>query len=212
MSRRYPLQPLLDAAGLSLSALRDRFPMSGPTYRNARQVGLTEQQADRYACGLGLVAVTVWPEMIDHAIEDASVECESCSCSVQFIPTRKGHRFCSTRCSYREKNRRLYERDEAHRERKKAESAAYRASAGRAIRIQQAAYRAANRALLAEKQWVRDEARRRAKNEDVSKNAQEGYYKIGEVTGPTLIQCPDTGLIYELRPDSPQGACDGLAA
>lgn len=144
---RYPLQPLLDAAAISMSELRDQFPMSGHTYRNARDVGLTEQQADRYACGVGLVAANVWPEMIDHGIEDVSKRCEECDLS--FVPTRSSQRYCTQKCGNRrrarERARNRYQTDPVWREARKTEVRVYREENARAVRIQQASWRDQNR-------------------------------------------------------------------
>jgi len=93
--RRYPLQALVDASGLGEDALRRRVGLSGTMLQRAREMGLTDKAADRYAVRVGLHPFEVWPEMVDHGIEDAAVECAERSCSERFIPTRKGHRFCS---------------------------------------------------------------------------------------------------------------------
>lgn len=69
--RRYPLSALVEASGLSEAALARRVGLSGSTLKNAREVGLLERSADRYAVRAGLHPWTVWPEMEAHAAADA---------------------------------------------------------------------------------------------------------------------------------------------
>lgn len=69
--RRYSLEPLALASGIPLPKLGRRLGMSGSTWQDARDRGVGEKAADRYAVRLGLHAANVWPELIDHALEDA---------------------------------------------------------------------------------------------------------------------------------------------
>jgi len=73
VSRRYPVQPLLDATGLTLNGfIRTHMPsVNGAAYRKARDEGLTADQADRWAVAAGLHPFLVWPDMADHQIEAA---------------------------------------------------------------------------------------------------------------------------------------------
>lgn len=143
--RRYSLQPLVDASGLSEHALGLAVGLSGSSLVTARRLGFSEAAADKYACRLGLVPWLVWSDWL----EDLEVECAERSCSVRFVPSRKGHRFHTRKCYYREKNReaqrRRYQNDPVYREQKKAATRAYAESARRALRVKQAAWRAANR-------------------------------------------------------------------
>lgn len=92
MSRYYPLQSLVSASGLSEAALARRVGLSGTTLKRAREVGLREDAADRYACRAGLTPLEVWPDW-------GHVDCAVDGCEVSFVPVRKGHRCCSERCS-----------------------------------------------------------------------------------------------------------------
>lgn len=60
---RYPLADLAHAAGAA--DLADLARMLGITYRHACRLqaeGLSDDQADRYACRLGEHPAAVWPE------------------------------------------------------------------------------------------------------------------------------------------------------
>jgi hypothetical protein len=56
----WPLQPLLDAVGLTASRLSVTLGLSGTAIRIARQRGLTDAQADEWAIRLGLHPLLVW--------------------------------------------------------------------------------------------------------------------------------------------------------
>jgi DNA-binding transcriptional regulator YdaS (Cro superfamily) len=56
----WPLQPLLDASGLSRSRLAVALSLSGVTLRTASRCGLTDRQADQWAIRLGLHPLSVW--------------------------------------------------------------------------------------------------------------------------------------------------------
>lgn len=141
---RYPLQPLLDMAGMTLNELRQVCPMNGPVYHNARTLGLTEAQADRWACKVGLVPWLIWPDWLD----DALVECAEPSCDVRFVPSRKTNIYCSRACMCRTKNReaqrRRYQTDPAFREAKKAANRGYYVEAARSIQMKSSRWREAN--------------------------------------------------------------------
>lgn len=141
---RYPLQPLLDAAGVTLNGLRQLVPMNGSTYRNAREHGLTEQQADRYACALGLVPWSVWPEWL----HDVWQECAHPDCSERFLPHPKGNhrRFCSHRCRRRYNERRARELSLPSAENKREYRRRYYAENGDYERARQRRYDQARRA------------------------------------------------------------------
>jgi hypothetical protein len=104
--RRYPLQPLLDAAGMTMSDLRQHCPMDGSTYRNARARGLIEQQADSYACRLGLLPWLVWSDWLD----ELHVTCADEKCTQRFVPRTQSHRYCSKACGNRVRTRLLLAR------------------------------------------------------------------------------------------------------
>lgn len=60
MPTGWPLQPLLDAAGLTASRLSLTLGLSGTTIRLARGRGLTDAQADEWSIRLGLHPLLVW--------------------------------------------------------------------------------------------------------------------------------------------------------
>lgn len=119
MPRRYPLQALVSASGLSEAALGRKIGLTGTPLIKARELGLVEARADRAAVLCGLTPWLVWPEWL----EDAEVECAERSCTNRFVPSRKGHRFCSKRCCNREVQRErfrlLYATDPAFAERER---------------------------------------------------------------------------------------------
>jgi hypothetical protein len=95
VSRRYPLSPLLEATGLSLSALAQRVGIGGGEYRRIQAEGVSELLADRWANRLGLHPAEVWPDF-------GMVLCAECG--APFAPARRA-RFCSTRCYQRQYQR-----------------------------------------------------------------------------------------------------------
>lgn len=107
--KRYPLQALADAEGVELSSLTHRLGISGSTWKEYRDRGVSEKVADRLASKLGLPVLAVWPEMIDDAIDDVSIECADCA--VRFVPTRSHQRYCSQRCRRRAGNRKWRQTD-----------------------------------------------------------------------------------------------------
>jgi lambda repressor-like predicted transcriptional regulator len=111
-ARRYPLEPLAAAAGVSVAALGRLLGVSGSTWKLARDRGVLERVADRYAVKLGLHPLEVWPEMFD-LIEEERLE--------------------RRRQIARESARRRYHEDPAVRERRKQAAARWRAESPRAL-------------------------------------------------------------------------------
>jgi hypothetical protein len=56
----WPLQPLLDASGLTRTRLAAELGLSGATLRTAGRRGLNDRQADEWAIRLGLHPLMVW--------------------------------------------------------------------------------------------------------------------------------------------------------
>ena len=135
-ARRYPLSALVELSGLSENALAHKVGLSGSTLKKAREDGLLEPAADRYAVRAGFHPYEVWPEMLDHALEDTSIECAG-GCGTPIQPTRADHRFCSRRCKERVGQRRRYHTDELTRRRRIESAAAYYAEAGDYVRTRE---------------------------------------------------------------------------
>lgn len=66
---RYPLQPLADAAGLSMPALGKRLGLKGSTWQEARDLGVGQKAADRYAVRVGLHPAMVWLDWGQDVVE-----------------------------------------------------------------------------------------------------------------------------------------------
>lgn len=99
---RYSLQPLADAMGESMASLGRLLGVSGSTWQEYRDQGVTERVADRLAVKAGLPTLAVWPEMT----AEAEQVCEANDCEIRFIAPRLGQRFCSPRCRHRVRMRR----------------------------------------------------------------------------------------------------------
>jgi hypothetical protein len=111
---RYPLAALLEATCLTESEFSIRMrnkgiSFDGTTLKRARENGLVESAADKYATAIGVVPWVIWPEWLDNIIADESIPCEECGES--FVPVRSGVRFCSRACSQRAYKRRRYHED-----------------------------------------------------------------------------------------------------
>lgn len=163
--KRYALAPLVEVSGMSESELARKIGLSGSTLVKAREWGLVEKAADRYACRLGLVPWLVWSDWLD----DCEVECANPSCDVTFVPLRRSHRHCTRDCYQREYKRenyrQLYATDPEFRASQLAKSARYRAETREAAKKKKAAYYQANRerilALKAERYRTDPEYRER---------------------------------------------------
>lgn len=170
--RRYPVEPLERLTGLSHRQLRLLAGMDGSIAYKARP-GLTEATADRLAVAAGYVPYDVWPEMLDHAIEDveASKTFPCAECGTPFAPTSARHRFCQSRCAARNRKRLQYQRDPAVRERTLARAAAYREECRPALIAYKRRYDAANKeAVLARKR-----ERYAARRDEINARRRERY-------------------------------------
>lgn len=63
--RPWPVEPLLEAAALGPDQLLARLRLSGRQRQNAFTWGLTDREADRWACKLSLHPGQVWPRWFD---------------------------------------------------------------------------------------------------------------------------------------------------
>ena len=144
-TRLYPLQPLLDMIGGSQNAALSKLGINNRLRRQKYLAeGVSEKVADRLATRAGYHPSEVWPEMVDHAIEDAHIACAECS--TPFIPRRRDHRFCSRGCVERRSKRKRYAADADYRAKEIARSKAYQAANSRSVKLKGAARYARNRA------------------------------------------------------------------
>lgn len=70
--RRYPIEPLLQAMGATLSGAQHELGIGGPEYRRYRDEGMSRDVAERKALKAGFHPYEVWPAMV----EDDMVEAE----------------------------------------------------------------------------------------------------------------------------------------
>jgi hypothetical protein len=122
---RYPFEPLAAAMRLSGHQASKTLGLSGRTQQSYRRDGMSERVADRLAVKAGLHPFEVWPEMVGHQIEAASVVCADESCGGPFVPERSNQRYCSPACRKRASDRRTYRSDPARRAKKRAGRRAY---------------------------------------------------------------------------------------
>lgn len=129
--RRYDVQALIDAGGLSSNATMRAVKAGGGRWTMALQQGISEATADRWATRLGFVPYEIWPEMVDHLVEDegAWVTCAADDCPQAFDPqasSKKKRRFCSRTCQTRV-NKRRQRTNPAQRERDREARRRYQA-------------------------------------------------------------------------------------
>jgi hypothetical protein len=181
--KRYPLEPLFAAMGMSPNQACMSLGVAGSTQQKYRAEGVIERTAEMLATRAGFHVFEIWPEMVEDRLDDCSLPCEDCG--TPFLPTRKGHRFCSTRCQHRAvqriNQRRRYWTDPDYRERKLAKIRAERATPAppavvRARRAKAAAARARKRedynAAAREWYWAnRDEYNARRRERYAAKKA-----------------------------------------
>jgi hypothetical protein len=149
VKRRYPFEPLeeivarqLRSRGIAptLKGVADELGEEANLVRRARANGLNREQTERLAAKVGYHPASIWPEILDHDIEDLPV-CASDDCDERFVPRNRASKYCSPRCSRREVARRYRAR---HPEVVKAQAARRRAryAADAAKRQEQIDYQA----------------------------------------------------------------------
>lgn len=142
--RRYRLEALADYLQMTMSAACIQARISGSTQKQALCHGITRHVAERIAGELIAHPSEIWPEVVDHDIEDHEVECAADNCTVRFMPAYPWQKFCSTRCRRRTEIQR--ERaTAAGKARNNRQSAAWRESCADYIKRYRANYWAANR-------------------------------------------------------------------
>jgi len=116
--RRYPVEPLAAAMGLTVHGALARLSVSGSTQADYRSRGVTYRVADRLAVRAGFHPAEVWPESTEHEIDAISLTCDECE--TRFIPKARARpdvRFCSKRCNKRFHYRKRYAEAIGERER-----------------------------------------------------------------------------------------------
>jgi hypothetical protein len=125
-------------APLSANQALLHLGVSGTTQKQYRADGVSEKVADRLAARAGLTTYEVWPEMIDHIIDDAMVDCARPDCPDRFLPNDRRHIYCSTTCKNRMAARRWTARSrEGRRDELRAERRAYYETYGEYERARQ---------------------------------------------------------------------------
>lgn len=162
--RRYPLEPLLHAAGIGEYGLTRLLGVSGSTLIAYRERGLLVKAADRLAVRLHLHPAEVWPTWNEDALEDFGKDCDECG--RRFFAAQRNYRFCGGPCRTkwwnRESKRRAWARLDAERkERRLQQMREYRRSCRAALSVKRRARYAAN----AEVERARERARYWAKRE-----------------------------------------------
>lgn len=147
---RFRLDALAERHGCTLAALAGLCNLSGSTWKQYRDGGVSERVADRLAVKLGYHPAEVWPEWLDVSMAKAEVECAADGCDTRFIPRRKNQRFCSKACRHNNANRRWkrerYRSDPEWAERQRQARRAYYRQYGDYERARQRRYDAQRRA------------------------------------------------------------------
>lgn len=114
MTRRYDIEPLAAAMGLSLNAACVRLGVTGSRQKDYRTRGVTERVADRLATEAGFHPANIWPDWGQPLCDE---------CASPFLPALKARRdvrFCSKRCNKRFHYRKRYAEEIGERERARA--------------------------------------------------------------------------------------------
>ena len=126
---RFPIEPLADAAGITLGQIGGHQPDDHPSgiarlaeligvkprwARHLRHQGITEEQADKAATALGLHPITIWPSEWPQALHNAhlppaarvNASKDHCPQGHAYSGTNaRGHRIC--RVCHAERARKL---------------------------------------------------------------------------------------------------------
>ena len=114
--RRYRLEPLAEFMRMTMSAACIEVGIAGSTQKSAKCHGVTRQVADRAAAHFKEHPSAIWPEVVDHDIEDSSRICPECHES--FLPHWKTQKFCTPNHQRRHNMRTRYHADAELRERR----------------------------------------------------------------------------------------------
>lgn len=104
---RYPIEALAEAMRESYSQACDRLGIGGgQRNRISAAGGFTMDQAEHYANRVGFHPWNIWPEMVDHLMEDEGAVRSCVICSTNFPPRSANHICCSPPCQT-ERDRRM---------------------------------------------------------------------------------------------------------
>lgn len=95
---KYPLAPLITLTRMSHGEIAAAVGITSSGVQRWSTRGITERRADQVAVALGFSPYEVWPEMLDHAIEECVGVCVMCG---EPFVARKGQRFCGDACRWR---------------------------------------------------------------------------------------------------------------
>lgn len=167
--RTYPIEPLLEATGMTMSQLAQALGIGGPEYRRYRDEGMTRDVAERKALKAGLHPYEVWLDMADNDLHDAERECAAPDCSNRFVPHPMAprRRWCSSTCKSRTWAREAYTRDP---EPKRQKVRQYDAESRELKRRYNRSYYRRNRSRLVKQQQERDRKRRLQGHQPVDEN------------------------------------------
>ena len=157
--RRYRLEPLAQFMRMTMSATCIEVRISGKSQQQAFCHGVTRRVVDRIAAELKEHPAIIWPEVIDHDIEDTTKVCDADDCETRFVPRNRAAKYCSKRCLARVKQRR-YRATPAGRAANLRAKRAYVAACADYVAKQRRAYYEANKDRLLAQQAAWREANR----------------------------------------------------
>ncbi len=171
--RRYRLEDLATYVRMSVNQACIRFGIGGTTQKRAMCHGITRQVVDRIAGELREHPSTIWPEIVDHDIEDHQRPCEECE--QPFFPRDARNVYCSERCGHRRRAREYVRRrtatDPVYREAQREYGRRYRAEAKRALNAYARRYRRENTEQVREY----DRRYKAAKKDELARKRRERY-------------------------------------
>lgn len=170
--KRYPLEPLIEAMGMTANQACLRLGVSGSVQQKYRAEGVIDQTAELLATRAGFHPYEIWPELADdrYAALPRCAECDE-----PYVPRQYNQKYCSRPCGKRvrdrEAKRRKYHSNEEYRARRiELARLDYEASKGsdtalRAQRIRNRRWRDRNRdryRALQRAAWARRQEAKKA--------------------------------------------------
>ena len=108
--RRYRLEPLAAFMRMTMSQTCIEVRLAGSTQKRGLCHGITRRVVDRIAAELKEHPAVIWPEIVDHDIEDTTLVCAADGCEERFVPHPRATRqkFCSKGCCRRHNDKVAY--------------------------------------------------------------------------------------------------------